>query len=301
MDEIDEIPEFEVQAGKKRSFKKLLIALVVFVVLGGTFLGIGAYLNRANVKVEKKSDTSNQKPPEQVSEASKTSVPALFKKVSLAGIIINYPESWGEPVEKQATQEKVATEGDANRVGSFEGEYAKWAVKNDKPNDWIITVNSKDSYLKDLSFNGDWPTKNVMAYLDKVYNDKKIDPEEIYSYPQSAFLPPQISSYINAYNPRYAESSNGKWRGYWYVAGTGNGTIANLGFRALVFNKTMGKVVSISGGLDSAKYDELWKGKEVNDKLKSEIEKYFQTAYIKDTEVNRKIDEEYLKVIKYLQ
>lgn len=294
----DPVPKNPGKSSKKRLII-LVVILIVLIIGGGAGLGIWTYFNQQAKNKELETKPVVQATKTQETEKPVSTVPAGFKTITLNGVEVVYPESWGTP-KKDITKEKLATGVDLDTVGTFSGEFARLGSQD---NIWkySITVNDSDSYAKDLSSNNLIPTKEIMSYLKDVYNKKEINPENIYALPQSAILPPVFNSYLNAYNPRYIESADGSWRGYWYVAGAGNGSIPNLGFRSVMYNYNKGKVATISGEITSVKYDAIWKGKEPNEQLKSEIESYFKSAYVKDTDVKAKIDNEYLKVCDLLK
>ena len=221
-------------------------------------------------------------------EGTTVEIPSDFTSIELNGVTVYYPSSYGEP--EVGTSEEDFNLSEAPGI-SFTGEYATF---NNYDN--FFKVINMESYMKFPSLSSD------LSLIKKVYSEKQVIPEDIYALDNSGYIPPANVACIS-YNPEYIESSDGSWRGYWYLAiFTQHTVIPPAEFVAVMYNKDKNKVLTMSVKLeskeaDSVKQDIVSSSPNVNlEEAKKKTDNYMQTAYAEDSEIKNAVDNICLKI-----
>jgi len=171
-------------------------------------------------------------------------------------------------------------------IPSFSGEVAQF-----KDTAKTVFIDDAASYRRYIDF---WEaTARDMYILAEIYDNQHLDAEDIYLL--TSFLP--FNRGIS-HNPRYIESNNSNWRGFWQLANKGQNINANLFFVGVLYNKSTDKVFTIIDLIETDKSLEL-NSKLDNIDIENLIEEYMKTAYKGDPQANKQIDE-HLKLIKFL-
>jgi hypothetical protein len=282
----------------EKSARKTVLTVVLTTIATLAVLGISyyAYIQYANFS-KKADEKPAEKAPEKTTEEKKAEnqVPSGFQKVTLNGVDVYYPVSWGTLTTRHITEEIS---------GNFPGmEFEGDSAYAEKPRKSITVMNESSI----LNAKQDY-VNTINNLLLKVYNEKKLNAEDFFAG-ESYYLP-VINAGTDPYNPRYVESANGKWRGLWYLGTQGQQVNCNPNFIALLYNKEVNKVISFVDNVQSASssavekevYDLLngnERGVEANANYK--IKTYMQSAYASDTAVKNEINNYALKVIEYLK
>lgn len=274
-----------------------IIAIIFISILTSGISGGGVYyfLNQQNKAQEDLIDELGKDSiPKDTSDtnaekaSSKLEVPDDFDKIKLNGATVYYPEDWGTP-KLDKSEEDVPGEGPAP---SFKGENATFG-------DWdaAFYVNNVDSYEKSEF------ALDTVTYLKKVYKERTASTEELYV---DAKYIPLVNAGTTPYNPRYVESDNGKWRGYWFLANQGQAVSSEVVFVSILYNKDEDKVATIRRVISSEESlkleNELFSAPNDSDYqlMPLKIEAYMKSAYATDNEVKKAVDNECLKVVKLL-
>jgi hypothetical protein len=255
----------------------ITVVVTLLVVVGGYF-GFKA-LNKPKIQAD------------QAEVKKEVVIPDNFVKVDLNGAKVYYPKAWGTP-KTEVTKEDLST--DLGPGITFKGEFSRFDTAGA-----YVAVNNYSSYLnKDFS-------KEIVQYLRKVYGEKKINPEDVLSLPQKGYLP-VVNAGVFAYNPRYIESKNGEWRGYWYLSHITQGYDSSIKFVSVMYSLTKGKVVTISQDIKTSKTEQL--GTELKSTATEKLnewwnknETYALSAYTKDEEVSLQVNQKLLPVCDTIQ
>lgn len=265
--------------------KNVLLA-IVGTLLVVSVAGVGAWQFSPDLFGLCKEDLVDT-PSEEISLAE---VPSDFEEDEVNGVKLYYPDSWRRP-DKEKTKE------------DFSEEYPFYTYKGEQMtfDDWeqSVYVLNESSYKKDKNL------KDTLSLLEEVYENRFVTAEEVYSleYP---YLPPPGAN-VNFANPKYIESQNGSWRGYWFVANTTQDVSIAVNLVGVVYSQDEGKIITIN------QYIETDDTKDIQDEMLGitedwefqsisyDIDQYLKTAYHKDKELKEIVDEEFLLVLKYLQ
>lgn len=243
--------------------------------------------------------------------------PMGFDRVVVDGVSVNIPSSWGES-EIVETPEYLS---DRTMPGiSFKGAVAVFYGRPSfslRINEIASIRNVERSRNIERSINRLGPSNSLsraIGYMEKIYLERSVKPEEFYTYPELRGVHGDLfHSVFFSHNPRYVESNNGNWRGFWTVAQTGNGLTAHASIVAILYNKDSEKFFTIIDFLETEKsksiedrhdryskeYSENNRETDrasVNVKIPEDIREYLKSAYHTDQEVVDYIDN-YLIVI----
>lgn len=285
---------------EKKPKKKLIILAVVLglLVIGGG-VGLGGWYYLGQQKKMKEAETKPPevvKPPEEKPAEAET-LPAGFKKITINAVECYYPEAWGVP-KAEETKENIVTDGLGTTYAGGNAVFGEY--------DSYMQVNNMASYINGSSA-ASWGSMvgETVEYLKKVYKEQKIEPEELYGAGQSGLLP-TVNAAVMAYNPRYVESTDQTWRGYWYLAEVTQGSTAEIKFVAVLYNQKIDKVYSVTSKIANDWSDQMQNELMTIDSNKItewtfKKREYMKTAYFENKQVKEAVDGKLLVMVKNLK
>lgn len=231
-----------------------------------------------------------------------TTVPANFTKITVNGVEVNVPTSWGK-LEVIDTIEDFSA--DVGPGATYKGAVAR-------SDGWpSITVSDLSSMRNVAATDKDMKPyiDSQLNLLEETYNSQSLNPE-LFSQVEPSMLM-HINALVKPFNPRYIENDNGTWRGFWFVSNTGQDMTADVYVMAVMYNKDAGKVLDMVMIKETDTTKNLVnKINKINDEdnifendtvqIQKEIDKYLSGAYMTDKVVRDFVNNEFLIVLKTL-
>lgn len=279
---------------EKVNVKRLLVLIGVVattaVIIGGATL----WAVREGYRVNK---------PE-TAEKEVIDTPRGFREIVVNGVKVNIPISWGDFEFR-----KIEPQFDYSPYihGLFSGYDA--TTKDEVIRVSVYDFNSINNALASGNEEIIKPASLKKKVLEETYNERAFKPELFHEL----WFNMRVGARKDHYNHRYIESSNGDWRGFWYVFSIhGQSDIQNLFLSSTMYNKEQGKVLEVFFNAETSKIKELNRriiGLDPSDDsfvleqemIMHEGDAYVKTAYMKDEEVRNIIDNEFLVVLRNLR
>ena len=301
------------KGSRKNAGKVILIIVVILVALAIVGTGVW-YFVLSNKTAAPTATTNNSQTPTATTTPSATTtpktttptIPATDSKLTLNGVNVYYPKTWGtpktedmvehfdanSPLEDTYKGSSATIDGSANTQATSISVYDATSLMTipDDMKDMLVTKN----------------TKLATQYVQKVYAAQAVTPEDLYTDTvsgQNGYIP-TTNAAVTPFNPRYLYTTDKNWRGYWYVASIAQEPVLSLYMVAVMYNQGSNKVYTIVRRTPTKKETDF------NDKLTSDLaaagtgdstninlayqqstNQYAETAYTQDPELKAQVDE----------